>query len=149
MNIRVATFNDIDNNLLNLYIEGFNIHYENRKDIFKKKTNEELKNELIDNLNNKERKFLVIELNNNIIGYAIFEYKYKSTNSLWIDQIIIDKSYRNKGYGKKIMDELSKFTLKNNCKRIELNCWSFNKNALEFYEKLGFIKQSVILERNI
>ena len=41
MNIRIANDNDIDNNLLKLYIEAFNIHYENRKDIFIKKTDEE------------------------------------------------------------------------------------------------------------
>ena len=109
MNIRIANDNDIDNNLLKLYIEAFNMHYENRKDIF---------------------------IN-------------KATNSIWIDEIIIDNDYKKKGYGKKLIMEVAKFAEKNNCKRIELNCWSFNRDALKFYEKIGFIQQRIIFEKEV
>ena len=38
---------------------------------------------------------------------------------------------------------------KENCKRIELNCWAFNEKALSLYENIGFIKQRIILEKTI
>ena len=149
MIIRIANDNDIDNNLLKLYIEGFNMHYENRKDIFIKKTNEELKKDLINVLKSREKIILVIEVDNIIIGYATFQCKNKVSNSFWIDEIIIDENYRNQGYGKKLIDELSIFAKKHNCQRIELNCWSFNKDALKFYEKIGFTQQRIIFEKEV
>ena len=142
MNIRVANANDIDSNLLKLYIEGFNMHYEKRKDIFIKKTNEELKKDLINDLKSTEE--III-----IIGYVKFKYKTKATKSIWIDEIIIDNDYKKKGYGKTLITEVTKFAKENKCKRIELNCWSFNEDALKFYEKIGFVQQRIIFEKEV
>ena len=149
MIIRIANDNDIDNNLLKLYIEGFNMHYEKRKDIFIKKTNEELKKDLINVLKSREKIILVIEVDNIIIGYVKFKYNIKTTRSIWIDEIIIDKDYQKKGYGKMLITEVTKFAEKNNYQRIELNCWSFNKDALKFYEKIGFTQQRIIFEKEV
>ena len=149
MNIRVANANDIDSNLLKLYIEGFNMHYEKKKDIFVKKTKEELKNDLINTLKSTEEIILVIEINNIIIGYVKFKYNTKATKFIWIDEIVIDNDYKKKGYGKTLITEVTKFAKENNCKRIELNCWSFNKDALRFYEKIGFVQQRIIFEKEV
>lgn len=149
MLIRQANKNDIDKNLLKLYIDGFYMHYNKRKDIFSYKGIEELKNNLIDMLENSNEVLFVIEKNENIIGYAALQIKDKNTKSIWIDEIIIDNNYRNNGYGKRLIDEILKFAKENKCQRIELNCWSFNDNALKFYDKLGFNPQRVIFEKEI
>jgi hypothetical protein len=47
MNIRKVNLDDIENNLLNIYIEGFRFHLNGRKDIFSNKTDDELKEDLI------------------------------------------------------------------------------------------------------
>ncbi len=44
-------------------------------------------------------------------------------------------------------NEIHKFAKDNDCKRVELGCWSFNSNALEFYNKLGFIDQRIVFEK--
>ena len=149
MNIRISNDNDVDSNLLKLYIKGFKMHYENRKDIFIAKTDEELKNELIDVLKNPERIVLVIEIENAIIGYVEFKYTTKATKCILIDQIFIDNDCKRKGYGRMLIEEVTKFAKKNNCKRIELNCWSFNEDALKFYQKIGFIPQRIIFEKPV
>lgn len=46
MEIRKACLEDIENNLLNLYQELFEYHYNNRPEIFKKSNIKELKQEL-------------------------------------------------------------------------------------------------------
>ena len=149
MNIRIANDNDIDSNFLKLYIEGFKMHYENRKDIFIAKTDEELKKELINVLKNPEKIVLVVEIENVIIGYVEFKYSTKATKCIFIDQIFIDNDYKRKGYGRILIEEVIKFAKGNNCKRIELNCWSFNEDALKFYQKIGFMQQRIIFEKPV
>ena len=75
--------------------------------------------------------------------------KDKVTKTIWIEEIIIDGNYRNKGYGKKMIEQINTFAKENECTRIELNCWSFNKNAINFYNKLGFAEQRVIFEKKV
>lgn len=123
------------------------MHYENRKDIFVKRTNEKLRKDLINVLKNLDEIILVVENNDVIIGYVKFKYTTKVTKSIWIDEIIIDDDYKKKGYGKKLIKEVTKFAEKNNCKRIELNCWFFNRDALKFYEKLGLYNKELYLKK--
>lgn len=147
MYIREATIDDIGNNLLNLYIDGYNIHYEGRKDIFPNKSKEELNIDLHRLLNDGNETVFVLIDNDKIISYLAFEIKHN--NTLWIDQLIIDSKYRNKGYGKYFIDEIFKYAKKNNYKRVELNCWVFNNNAINFYEELGFNKQRIVFEKDV
>lgn len=44
-------------------------------------------------------------------------------------------------------DEIHKFAKDNDCKRVKFNCWNFNSDALEFYNKLGFIEQRIVFEK--
>ncbi len=149
MLIRQANKNDIEKNLLKLYIDVFYIHYNQRKDIFSNKDTEDLKNNLIDMLENPNEVLFVIDKNENIIGYAALQIQEKTTKSIWIEEIIIDKNYRNNGYGKRLIEEILKFAKENKCQRIELNCWSFNDVALKFYNKLEFNQQRVIFEKEV
>ena len=61
MIIRKAKESDINNNLLILYNEGYNMHYENRKDIFNSKKIVDLKNDLINMLKNHEEFLLLLK----------------------------------------------------------------------------------------
>lgn len=149
MKVRKAEQCDINNNLLSLYIEGFNVHYEKRKDIFSEKTIDELKGNLIEMINNPDENVFVIDDNGKIIGYAATKFKDKATRAIWIDEIVIDINYQNKGYGKMLIDEICKYAKQNKCVRVELNCWCFNSNAIEFYNKLGFIQQRIVYEKKI
>ena len=63
--IRSANINDIDNNLLNIFIDGFEFHLNGRKDIFDNMKNDDLKKDLINLIENKD--VLVAEKNNNIL----------------------------------------------------------------------------------
>ena len=47
------------------------------------------------------------------------------------------------------MEEVKNIALKNNCVRIELNCWIFNDNAINMYEHIGFKKQRIIYEMEL
>ena len=145
--IREANIKDIDKGLLEVYIEGYRYHQNGRPDIFVNLSIEELKEDLIKNFDKSST--LVILDNNNIVGYLSYIIKERHTKKLDVDQLVIMEQYRGKGLGKKIMEEARNIAFKNNCDRVELNCWLFNENALAMYEHIGFDRQRIIYELKI
>ncbi|MEG0873631.1 MAG: GNAT family N-acetyltransferase [Clostridia bacterium] len=145
--IREPISNDLDSNLLNLFIQGYEYHYNNRPDKFKNRSKERLSDILVETMRNS--KILVIEKEKIIIGYVSYQFKEKVHKSLWIDELVIDTEYRNSGYGKILMNKLEDIAKEENCKNIELCCWEFNNNAKAIYEHLEYKEQRIIYEKNI
>jgi ribosomal protein S18 acetylase RimI-like enzyme len=85
-----------------------------------------------------------IYLNNKLIGivhfYIIRFIKNKKTeNKVWINRLLIHKTYQNKGYGKKVFEKLQKMLVnKYSIKRIEVSV--SNPILLKVLEKYGFKK---------
>lgn len=146
MNIEIkeATKNDIDNGLLEVFIEGYRYHQNGRPDIFSNISDEDLKKDLIKNFENLST--IVLLEDNIIVGYLAYKIKERHTKKLDVDQLIITESCRHKGYGKKLMNEVKNIAKNTNCDRIELNCWMFNINAIEMYEHIGYSRQRIIYE---
>lgn len=145
--IREATLNDIDKGLLNVFIEGYRYHQNGRPDIFANLTDEELKNDLIQNF--ERLNTIVILDNEKIVGYLSYVIKKRHTGKLDVDQLVILEEYRGKGLGKKLMEEAKQIAKENQCDRIELNCWLFNENALNMYEHIGYNRQRIIYEMKL
>ena len=145
--IREATLNDIDKGLLNVFIEGYRYHQNGRPDIFANLTDEELKNDLIQNF--ERLNTIVILDNEKIVGYLSYVIKKRHTGKLDADQLVILEEYRGKGLGKKLMEEAKQIAKENECDRIELNCWLFNENALNMYEHIGYNRQRIIYEMKL
>ena len=154
MNIRNAQLEDI-NKISELMLQVAKIHSNARKDIFKEKNIEEIKNEVNNRMNNKEN-ILIAEENNNIFGVIIYKIKevrehknLKDRTVLWIDELVVDENIRGKGIGKSLFLEVNKIAKENNCNAVELNCWNFNRQAIKFYEKCGMNTQRLIMEVKI
>lgn len=145
--IREATLNDFDKGLLKVFIEGYRYHQNGRSDIFANLSDEELKNDLIQNFNRLTT--LVILDDENIVGYLSYIIKKRHTGKLDVDQLVILEEYRGQGLGKKLMEEAKKIAKENECDRIELNCWLFNENALNMYEHIGYNRQRIIYEMKL
>ena len=142
--IREATLNDFDKGLLKVFIEGYRYHQNGRPDIFANISDNDLKNDLIENFDRLNT--IVILEDESIVGYLSYKIKEKHTKKLDVDQLVILEQYRGKGLGKKLMDEAKKIAIDNGCDRIELNCWMFNENALAMYEHIGYNRQRIIYE---
>ena len=144
LKIREASLDDIDNGLLDVYVEGYRFHQNGRPDIFVNLSDEELKNDLI---NSFERvKTIVVLDNDKVLGHLSYLIKTRHTSKLVVDQLVVKEELRGMGLGKLLMDEVKKIALENNCDRIELNCWMFNTNAQAMYEHIGFDKQRMMYE---
>ena len=87
--------------------------------------------------------------NEKVVGYLAYKIKEKHSKKLYVDQLIVTEANRRKGIGKKLMDYAEQIANKENCDRLELDCWTFNKNALNMYEKIGFDRQRIMYEKKI
>lgn len=149
MMIREANMNDLEN-LFPVFMEGYLFHYEGRKDVFSAPNELFLRDELIEHICSTEQKIIILIEKENIVGYLSYKIKTKGKeNVLWIDELVITESQRNKGYAKKLIGRIEDIAKGIKAKRIELNCWAFNANALELYKKCGFSTQRVVLEKNV
>lgn len=80
----------------------------------------------------------------NVIGYLICKEnvteadglrRYRRT--LYIDDLCVDENARGIGAGKALFNEAKKLAFELGCSALDLNVWSFNKNAIAFYKKMG------------
>lgn len=112
-------------------------------DIQKQKTIEEEKEwllHLLQEIKNKEKICLVVEIDGKVMGLAEIE-KQKNSDRRHIGElgITLRKEIREKGIGKRLLGEIiekCKKILK--IKTVLLHTMRINKNALNFYKKNGF-----------
>jgi ribosomal protein S18 acetylase RimI-like enzyme len=101
-------------------------------------------------LKSKNQKFIIGSIDNKIVGFCSLTIK----NSLWqsgnighIDELIVDKSFREKGVGRKLLDKVTKIAEANKCKRIELDSAFHRKEAHKFYENLGYENRAYLFSK--
>ena len=145
--IREVNEFDIDNGLLEVFIEGYRYHQNGRPDIFIDLTDEELKNDLLDII--EKEKVLVLVKDSRVVAYLSYIIKEKHTKKLDMDQIVVLEKYRKSGYGKMLIDKALEIGRELGCDRIEFNCWMFNTNAIEAYDHMGFKRQRIQYEMKL
>ncbi|MET3321504.1 UNVERIFIED_ORG: ribosomal protein S18 acetylase RimI-like enzyme [Peribacillus simplex] len=124
---------DLHSNLYPKYFKEYN--YENVKEVFKSL------------INNESFIFLLLEDNEEALGYAWVEireypenaYK-KGYKSVYVHQISIVDTKRNKGYGSSLMEYIYEIANDRGIDLIELDYWFENSVAKDFYKKQNFIK---------
>lgn len=60
--------------------------------------------------------------------------------SLEVERIYIKSHYQKQGLGKKLLNKATEIALYLNKDKIWLGVWEKNKNAIEFYRKMGFVQ---------
>lgn len=83
--------------------------------------------------------FLVALLKNQTIGLSLFYYRYSTWKGkgLYLEDLVITKSYRGQGIGKKLLLETAKFALEKKCTGLYWQVLDWNTPAIEFYKSLG------------
>ena len=139
-NLKLADYDDV----YDLEKQVYNIHYIYRSDIYNDVNSlfpKEFYNSIIQD---NDAINIGIECNKEIV--AVLLASIKETNNIsivkkrrfcFIDDIVVDKSYRRKGFAKRLFEELKLRLKKLNVQDIELVVWPFNKEAIGFYESLG------------
>ncbi|MDP1439690.1 GNAT family N-acetyltransferase [Priestia megaterium] len=90
--------------------------------------------------------FLLGEDEGQHVGFAWLEIKQysetvfkKAYESIYVHQINIAESYKNKGFGSSLMKGIYSIARTNDINTIELDYWNDNTIAESFYEKEGFV----------
>lgn len=133
------------------------LHCENRPDIFRKRSIDELEKQVIEAINRNENIIIVAENDSEeIVGILNYKIRIieegsrpnlKPNSILSISELGVEENWRGKGIGKQLMSEAEKIKRTLGCERIELNCWSFNERAMGFYASCGMKIQRVFLEK--
>ena len=106
----------------------------------------------LENISKNYIAFYVAEENNKIIGIVSLQ-KYKNKIAK-LRRLYINKNYREKGLGKKLLKLIEKIARKNIFQRIILNTNYDNEKSITLYEKNGFskykrIKSRIYLRKNL
>lgn len=81
--------------------------------------------------------FFVAEEDGQIIGMALYYYKYSTWKGkcLFLEDIIVTESQRQRGVGKLLFDEVVKVAKADRVRRMEWQVLEWNTPAIEFYKK--------------
>lgn len=102
--------------------------------------------------NNEGKCYLAIE-NNHVIGlimgyirkYDNYDYlDYKCPRSGEISELIVSKNTRSKGIGRVLMQKMEDYFKQKNCEYIFIDVFAYNKNAIKFYNNLGYHTRGLI-----
>ena len=73
-------------------------------------------------------------------GFCIYFYNFSTfvgKPGIYIEDIYVAPDYRKLGIGKRIFAKIGEIAKYNNCGRIEWWVLDWNRNAIDFYERLG------------
>ena len=82
---------------------------------------------------------LIAEYNGEIIGMALFYYRYSTWKgkTIHLEDLIVTNAHRGKGVGKALLDKLIFTAKEQHIKRVEWNVLDWNDSAISFYENVG------------
>jgi GNAT superfamily N-acetyltransferase len=146
LEIRIANKNDL-NELIRLLNELFT------QDIEFEPNYEKQKIGLLKIIENEDiGEILILQMDNRIIGMVSLLYSISTAlggKVAIVEDMIIDKNFRNQGLGKQLLNEAILYSKKRHCVRLTLLTDFNNEVAIRFYENFGFKRSEMIPMRLI
>lgn len=132
------------------------LHAEGRADIYKDMEQPLSPEEYADIVQGREYAALAAEYEGNFAGFIIAQRRITPDNPMlqrnayfYIDALYVSDNCRRKGIGRALYTYLSNLAAEEKCSRIDLKVWDFNKDAVSFYQNMGFQMQSYNMEKRI
>lgn len=97
--------------------------------------------EMTKNFEEKVFDFFVAEYENEIVGIALYYYKYSTWKGrcIYLDDIIVTEKHRNKGIGMQLMKAVIDLAKQERVRKLEWQVLKWNTPAIEFYKKLNTV----------
>lgn len=131
-------------------------HVEGRPDIYKEMKDIFLEEEYSKMLTDPDYIMIGAEEDGRLTGFLIAKRKITSVNPMlhrnrtfFVDALFVEQDCRRKGTAKRLYEYLAAKAEEEECARIDLKVWGFNKGALAFYQSMGFQIQSYNMEKKL
>lgn len=95
---------------------------------------------------------LIAEENNKAVGYIAAspkKFEYRMSKYIEIENMGVSPDYRAKGIGSQLIDECLKIAKERGFQKVYVNSYFDNDKAIKFYERNGFKKIDISLEKII
>lgn len=144
MNIRIATTEDIDA-LVALSYHVQSLHATAFPSMFRNSPPADEISAAFRRMIEAPNALWLIAEDKEAIGYLFAEFNDKSTSWVWrshkicyINHLVVHPSARRKGVAKQLLTALVDKARARGYERIDLDVWSFNRDAKAAFNKLGF-----------
>lgn len=144
MNIRFANENELSR-VNELRKQVNDLHVAGKPEMFKPGFSRKLQDVIYQIWSDAEHEIVVAEQDRMICGFAVLHHIHRPENpAKWeqdyldIDEFCVDEAFRRQGVATKMIAFIRAFAAEKGFRRIELNMWEFNQDALAFYEAAGF-----------
>ena len=77
-----------------------------------------------------------------VVGFALFFHNFSTflgRAGIYLEDLYVRPSYRGKGYGKALLEELAHIAVIRGCGRLEWACLDWNQPSIDFYKSLGAV----------
>lgn len=83
--------------------------------------------------------FFVAEENSEIVGMALFYYRYSTWKgkAIYLEDLVVKESKRGQGFGQQLLDAIIHEAKRTNSKQVRWQVLNWNQPAIAFYKKLG------------
>ena len=154
--IEIRRMKDSDFEQVHKLIEQVNLlHLNQREDIYREEDPLGYE-DFMGFLNNSQYICYVAEVDGIVVGEVIATLKeikeesiFKHRTILFIEDICVDKEYKRQGVGRLLYNKIEQVAQENEVDSVELNVWSFNIDAIRFYEKMGMEPKNIRYEYKI
>jgi diamine N-acetyltransferase len=154
ISVREGTFEDIPG-LVELFFESEELHRSHLPDQFQKPSREFAQDFYKKHFSDSKVKIFVALSQHQLVGFSRLILKDPPalemlvlTASARLEEIVVTKDLRRSGVGKLLLEETERWLRQSGIELIDLNVYSFNRPAIEFYERNGYeIRNSVYRKR--
>jgi GNAT superfamily N-acetyltransferase len=83
---------------------------------------------------------LIGRVDGDLAGYALHFFTFSSfigRPGIWLEDLYVRPAFRRQGLGRAMIEAVARIGAEKNCGRFEWTALNWNKNALDFYGKLG------------
>lgn len=121
------------------------LHVQGKPEIFKPGFPDELRDYIHAIWDDPDKEIVVAEREGEICGFAVLHHIVRPETPfmfvrdyLDVDEFGVEEAHRREGVATEMIDFIRHFAKERGYTRIELNMWEFNRDALAFYESVGF-----------
>ena len=104
----------------------------------------------------KNCSLLLAEIADKAVGFALIQFVERPASPymnarkfLHVEEFCVDENHQRLGIGTKLMEALKQLARKKGYPRIELDVWSFNEGAKQFYEAAGMKPFRTFMEMDV